>query len=60
MYAYNLYIQLYMFGMNNFHKIYNTVAEKLLFSSQFLKQNPIMILFLVLYYIRTKPISCKQ
>lgn len=47
MYAYHVYIKLNMFAINNFHKIYSTVAEKGLFSSQFLKRNAIMVLFLV-------------
>lgn len=45
MYAYHVYIKLYMFAINNFHKIYST--ERGLFSSQFLKQNAITVLFLV-------------
>jgi len=60
MYAYLVYIQLYMFAVNNFHKIYSTVAEKGLFCSQVLKHNTVIILFLAVYYITTKPISCKQ
>lgn len=33
MYAYYLYIQLYMFAVNNFHKIYSIVAERTFFLS---------------------------